>query len=80
MKYTFLNLYILSICNYEATAFLNWFTLSELKFTRILEGSLFHNIAAAALKWNVFLPKFVFNPRVSCYDIDYKYILSEQNE
>ena len=50
MKYTFLNLCILFVglyvCGYEAITFLNCFTLSELKFTQILEGSLFHDIAA----------------------------------
>ena len=45
----FKSIHFVCICNYEATAFLTWFTLSELKFTRTLEGSLFHNIAAAAL-------------------------------
>ena len=61
----FLNLCILFVylCGYEAITFLNCFTLSELKFTQILEGSLFHDIAA--LLWNVFLPKFVFHSGIT---------------
>ena len=50
MKYTFLNLYILFVyAIMKQQHFKIGLHSSELTFTRILEGSLFHNIAAAAI-------------------------------